>query len=254
MFRLAGAHTRPSAIREMPAAALSVRAAAGQPPCGGGGVRPNTRRDADVAVSGPICSDRRVPMKPRPHAADRTVLRPEERASEPASESLSGRRIDSLFREHSAYVARLAYRLLGREDEVDDVVQDVFIKLFANLAVIREAAAVRGWLATTTIRMVGRRLRLRRIGFLLGIGARVDPADLQARGASAEDHAALMGIHRALAGVPVGPKLAWILRHVEEERIEDVARLCGCSLATAKRRIAAAHVVVRQAVGDGRDE
>src|SRR6185437_11293417 len=74
-----------------------------------------------------------------------------------------------------AFVARLVFRLLGREDEVDDVVQDVFVSLFGNLKNIRRPEALRGWLATTTVRMARRRLRLRRIGFLLGRGQRVDP-------------------------------------------------------------------------------
>jgi DNA-directed RNA polymerase specialized sigma24 family protein len=34
--------------------------------------------------------------------------------------------------------------------------------------------------------------------------------------------------------------LAWSLRHLEGERLEDVAERCGCSLATAKRWIATA--------------
>ena len=39
------------------------------------------------------------------------------------------RQLDELFKEHSAFVARLVFRSLGRADEVDDIVQDVFISL-----------------------------------------------------------------------------------------------------------------------------
>jgi RNA polymerase sigma-70 factor (ECF subfamily) len=41
---------------------------------------------------------------------------------------------------------------------------------------------------------------------------------------------------------------AWELRYVDGHKLEQVASLCDCSLATAKRRIAAADAIVRQHV------
>lgn len=169
-----------------------------------------------------------------------------------APESAPGSRdqLNQLIRAHSPYVAGLAYRLMGRDDEVDDVVQDVFLAYFRFHRDIREQGAVRGWLATTTVRVVRRRLRLRRIGFLLRLQDRLDPADLHASGASPEDSATLTSIHRVLDGIAVNERIAWVLRYLEQEQIDDVARICKCSPATAKRRIAAAHSVVKRALGD----
>ena len=64
--------------------------------------------------------------------------------------------LDDLFKEHSTYVARLAYRLMGRDVEIDDVVQDVFVLLLRHIDRIRQASAVRAWLATTTVRLTRR--------------------------------------------------------------------------------------------------
>ena len=158
-------------------------------------------------------------------------------------------RIEELFREHSARVARLAYRLLGREDEVDDIVQDVFMMLYRHLDRIREPEAISAWLSTTTVRMVGRRMRLRRVGFLLRVRDRASAVELEGHAVSGEDRAALWSVHLALERVSTASRIAWTLRYLEQERIEDVARLCGCSLSTAKRRIADAHDVVKKALG-----
>jgi hypothetical protein len=57
-------------------------------------------------------------------------------------QAASRRRIDELFEEQAPQVARLAYRLLGRDDEVDDIVQDVFMTLFRNLDRIRQTGAI----------------------------------------------------------------------------------------------------------------
>jgi RNA polymerase sigma-70 factor, ECF subfamily len=169
-------------------------------------------------------------------------------AASPAAERRL--RLDDLFKEHATYVARLAFRLLGRDEEVDDIVQDVFITLFRNLDKIRQSESLRAWLGTTTVRTVRRRLRLRRIGFLLRRKDQVDPLEVEGSGASGEDRAALRNIHIALEKVSVNSRIAWVFRYIEQESIDDIARLCGCSRSTAKRRIADAHRVVRRALSD----
>jgi RNA polymerase sigma-70 factor (ECF subfamily) len=190
-----------------------------------------------------ICSTSEVAASSRPLSSA---------ASDAAAPRAAGGRdqLNQMIRAHSPYVAGLAYRLMGRDDEVDDVVQDVFLAYFRFHGAIREQSAVRGWLATTTVRVVRRRLRLRRIGLLLRLQDRVDPSDLHSFAASPEDCAVLTSIHRVLDSVGVNDRIAWILRYLEQEQIDDVARICRCSPATAKRRIAAAHSVVKRALGD----
>jgi RNA polymerase sigma-70 factor (ECF subfamily) len=194
-----------------------------------------------IAATDHVCSDPRMPGAR------------EDRLPVPARDVGGGgrdarRQLDELFKEHSAFVARLVFRTLGRADEVDDIVQDVFISLFQNLTKVRQPEATRAWLITTTVRMVRRRLRLRHIGFLLGRSQRVDPMSLVAHGSLVEDRMALWTIHRALEKVSVDARLAWILHHLEQEGIDEVARALGCSKATAKRRVADAQLEIKKAL------
>jgi RNA polymerase sigma-70 factor (ECF subfamily) len=189
-----------------------------------------------------ICCDSRV--KPaRKHAA----------AASGRSEPLAiarHERLDELFKRHSAYVARLAYRLMGRDADIDDIVQDAFVLLFRRIDTIRQADAVQAWLATTTVRLTRRRMRVKRIALLLGFGDRIDMAQIEGASDSPEARAALHAVHTALQGVSVNARIAWVLRYLEEERLDDVARLCGCSKTTAKRWIATAQEVVKEALSD----
>jgi RNA polymerase sigma-70 factor, ECF subfamily len=159
-----------------------------------------------------------------------------------------GERIEDLVRAHSPYVAGLAYRLLGRDADVDDVVQDVFVALLRFRTTIREVEAVRGWLATTTVRLARKRLRRRALREFLGFDD-LDGLESSVRGATQEEHLALLRIHRALSGVPANARVVWLLRYVEQERMEEIARLAGCSLTTAKRRLETAQVAVKKALG-----
>ena len=60
----------------------------------------------------------------------------------------------------------------------------------------------------------------------------------------------LRQLFRILGELPVELRIAWTLRHMHEEPLEAVAELAGCSLATAKRRIAAAQQRIQKELGD----
>jgi RNA polymerase sigma-70 factor (ECF subfamily) len=157
---------------------------------------------------------------------------------------------DALFRRYVRHVAAVAARLLGRDDhEVDDVVQDVFWLASRRMDRLGDVERARGWLVTVTTRLVRRRLRIRTWRARFGIGREVVP-DVPAPGASPEQRDLLARIYRVLEEVPIEQRLAWVLRQLQGERLEDVARACGCSLATAKRRIAATQRVLEEVLHD----
>lgn len=148
--------------------------------------------------------------------------------------------LDWVFRRYSSYVATIAMRLLGRNADVDDVVQEVFLQAVKGLEGLRDPEALRGWLATVTVRVARRRLRVRRLRGFLGLDDAPSYDQVASPNASPEQRALLARIYRALDEMPADLRLAWSLRHIEGEQIEAVANLCGCSLATAKRRISEA--------------
>ena len=159
--------------------------------------------------------------------------------------------LDTLFRRHASYVAAVAHRLLGRDDDVDDTVQEVFLAAVRGLGAVRDPKAVKAWLARIAVRSARRRLRKRRIRSFFGLddpaayGAMTDPS------ASPEQKALLGRVYQVLEGMPVNERIAWALRFVEGEPLESVATLSGCSLATAKRRITAASRAIEEAFADG---
>ncbi len=58
--------------------------------------------------------------------------------------------------------------------------------------------------------------------------------------ASPEQRALLARAYAVLDKLPAAERVAWVLHEMEGEKLEDVARHLGCSLATVKRRIVAA--------------
>jgi RNA polymerase sigma-70 factor (ECF subfamily) len=99
-----------------------------------------------------------------------------------------------------------------------------------------------------TVRVVRRRLRRRRWRQFFHVDA--EAVDVPAPGATPEEHALLARMYRVLDTVRPEDRLAWLLRHVEREPLQDVALACGCSLATAKRRIVAVQQVLQGVLQD----
>jgi RNA polymerase sigma-70 factor (ECF subfamily) len=139
---------------------------------------------------------------------------------------------------HAGYVAGLAGRILGRNDDVPDVVQEVFLIVHRRLSDVREAGALRTWLGRITVREASRRLRWRGLRHLLRPAHH--EVDLVADEAAAELRPLVALLYVALDRLPTRDRSAWVLRNLLDEPLDQVAELCGCSLATAKRRIAAA--------------
>lgn len=156
-----------------------------------------------------------------------------------------------LFKRFAPYVARIGLRLLGRESDVDDLIQEVFLAAFKQREQLRDPMAAKNWLATIAVRTARRQLRRRRLRQFVGLDQGPVTLELSDNGLSPEKRALLARVYEILDAMPVDQRLAWTLRYVEGEKLEQVAERCSCSLATAKRRIAAAQAHLQAEMDDG---
>lgn len=147
---------------------------------------------------------------------------------------------EQLYRDYARYVATIVARLLGRPDEVDDVVHETFLQVRRALPKLRDPAAVKGWLGTITVRVAKRHLRWAKLRQRLGLEAEMDAENYSTTSLSAEDYEFVHSAYACLSALPTAERIAWVLRRVHGAQLAVVASMCDCSLATAKRRIAAA--------------
>lgn len=146
------------------------------------------------------------------------------------------RSFDTLYLRHARYVAGTVFRVIGDDRELDDIVQESFILACENIERIKDPERFRRWVVTIAIREATRVLRKRRrrstIGGQLAHGA---------PGASVpEDLAPAKELYAALDRLPEKLRVPWTLYRIVGESLGDTAQACGVSLATVKRRIAAA--------------
>lgn len=155
--------------------------------------------------------------------------------------------LEILYRRHAAFAIHLAARIEGSSRDVEDVAHDAFLKAFTHLGDLADPRSFRSWLGSIVVHAVRSRMRRTRLMNVLGItnlfGRAAEPVDLDAVASSDASplvRAQLAQIYALLRTLPTDDRIAWTLRAIEGHDLETVARLAGCSLATAKRRISRA--------------
>lgn len=154
-----------------------------------------------------------------------------------------------LYRRHAAFALNLAVRLQGNATDVEDIVHDAFLRAHSRIADLRDPSAFRAWLGSIVVRLVRSRLRRRRLMRALGLVDSGEPVDLDAvasPSAGPEARALLAQAYALLRTMNPNDRIAWTLRYVERHRLEAVADMTGCSLATVKRRIARAQAYLTE--------
>lgn len=146
---------------------------------------------------------------------------------------------------HVGLVRGLLRRSLGShdEDDVEGLVQQVFLTTFQNLHKVPHEDDLRSFLVGVTMnhaRNALRGRRRRRARF-----APAPPEHLEAETpSSAHGHVALGRLHELLDRLSHDLRLAFVLRHVEGFDVQQVADALQISHSTAKRRIAKSRKLV----------
>ncbi len=187
------------------------------------------------------------------------VVKPSEAGPRDADLVIAARNGDQeafrqLFGLHVKAAAGLAYRLLGGDDDVDDVVQESFAEALAKLGSLRDPSAFAGWLAAIVsaqvIRLIRRKRLLRRLGLLRG-GSPPPEALRVAPIASAEVVAELRAVYAVVDSLPAEERVMLLLHRVEELTHQEIADRTGRSVATVKRRIEQAESELERIRGRG---
>jgi RNA polymerase sigma-70 factor (ECF subfamily) len=155
---------------------------------------------------------------------------------------------EALFKRHARTVNGLAYRLLGRDDEVDDLVQEAFLAALRSLDRLENPQAFAAWLCSILVRTAHKTLRRRAMLTRLGLrrSAPIDPDAVVARNTPPDVRSELEAIYGVLDRMRPEVRVALVLQRVEGLSVPQISERMGLSVSTVKRRLAVAEKRLEQ--------
>jgi len=141
----------------------------------------------------------------------------------------------ALWARYSPSVGRVLAKALGPTIEVEDLTQEVFLRVFGRLPSLRDPSALRAFVLGVAMNVLKWELRRRWIGRRVRLSGTGELPDIESTPADAEARHALLRCYRILDTLPTKERMAFVLRCMEGMTIEEAAEALGVSISTAKR-------------------
>ena len=157
----------------------------------------------------------------------------------------------TLYDRHSRRVHRLVFRICGDEELACDLVQDVFVRAFGQLAKFRGDAAFTTWLhriaVTTALNQMRKVKRIREREEVL------EDADAHAAPRREADPDLRTRLHAAIDALPEGLRMTVLLHDLEGYTHAEIGTMLGVAEGTSKARLFEARGKLRESLKDFSD-
>ncbi len=148
---------------------------------------------------------------------------------------------ERLYRRHAPRVNSLARWLLSRDD-VDDVMQDVFIRVWEKLDTFRGKSAFSTWLHRLATNVILRRREKYRSDEKRGSGSTLDSVDMP----SAPITPGLkVDIETAVDRLPERARQVFVLHDMEGYKHDEIAQQLSISVGTSRSQLHHARMALR---------
>lgn len=162
-------------------------------------------------------------------------------------------RFEEIVVRHQPRVFATARRYARREGEVEDIVQQVFIRVFQNLASWRSDAPFEHWLMRIAVRICYDALRSHQRNREQSLAdlTEDEQAWLEHHAAATDDSgtdadAARSLVHKALEQLPPASRLILTLLEIEDRSVKEISTLTGWSIPLVKVRAFRARAEMRR--------
>ena len=154
----------------------------------------------------------------------------------------------SLYDAHAGRVFALCLRLSADRVLAEELVQDVFVRVWERLGSYRGESAFATWLhrvALNTVLESGRKGGRRRLRVQIAADFANIETDLDAAAASIDLHHQI-DLETAVATLPAGARAVWVLHDVEGYGHAEIGTLLGIAEGTSKAHLFRARRLLRQ--------
>ena len=146
--------------------------------------------------------------------------------------------VAKMFDLYGAHVERVLLRTIGRDGEMEDMVQDVFLGAYRSGHNYQgNDAQLKAWISRIAVFTARGYLRKRKRRWWLRSAAPADLPEQRSKEASPHTHEVLRRTYAALDEMDPNLRIPLALRELEAMELTEIAEACECSVSTVKRRL-----------------
>jgi RNA polymerase sigma-70 factor, ECF subfamily len=155
---------------------------------------------------------------------------------------------------HKRRIYSLCLRMVGNVAEAEDLTQEAFLQLHRKIATFRGDSAFSTWLHRLAINVVLMQLRKKGLSLIsLDEAMEPTPDEGPSRSFGAPDLTLTgaidrLALERAVADLPTGYRLIFILHDVEGFEHNEIAAMLDCSIGNSKSQLHKARLKLRDAL------
>ncbi len=166
---------------------------------------------------------------------------------------------EQLVKQHTGKIVGLAWRLVGNQEEAEDLAQEAFLRLHRSLPEFRGDSRISTWLYRTTTRLAIDHLRRERIKrklfFFRQDNEAPDPVELASdtRSDPGRDllaREAMRSLRKSLGKLSSRQQVIFTLRHYEGLALKEIAEHLGLETGTVKAHLHRAVTQLRRDLAD----
>ncbi len=157
-----------------------------------------------------------------------------------------------LYTLHKRRVYTLCLRMLGNVSEAEDMTQEAFLHLFRKLGSFRGESAFSTWLHRLTVNLVLMHLRKKGLN-LVSLEETISPSeedapkrDFGSRDPMLSGSVDRVALERAVASLPPGYRMVFVLHDVEGFEHNEIATMLECSTGNSKSQLHKARLKLRE--------
>jgi len=150
-----------------------------------------------------------------------------------------------LVERHQRSVYGIVSRIVHNRDDVDDVVQEVFVLAYQSIRSFREESSFSTWLHRIAVNTALKHLKKMKVRHAISID---DPETGLAATLSSDngrdhaqeaalDHEQNLAVRRAVDSLPEKHRAVVVLHYFENFSCEEIAQILGCSVGTVWSRL-----------------
>jgi RNA polymerase sigma-70 factor (ECF subfamily) len=153
--------------------------------------------------------------------------------------------LEAIYRHFNRPLFNLVYRYTYNSETAEDLLQDIFLKVFSHLQDIRNEETFVGWIYRIAINTCYSYLRGKKLQFQRITPLNEEDRKIEAKNRKSSDEIIKMSLDDAIQDLPGKMKSIFLLHDVQGFKHEEISRMLGCSMGTSKSQLFKARMKIR---------